>query len=166
MPISKLLTLTFALVPTLLAASASRAAETARSPEQVTMDRMRAIAGALLSRQIDETSGENRLGGPAAGWTAWVRAGQASTLVRMPPEKELRSHSEVVALLRPREDFIYLCDVPERDAWGERIEVYYEEEKMLTGRHRDLRQAVRALAAGRRGDGAPGGAESRAVPGL
>lgn len=113
------------------AAMAAGTAQNADSRERQTMEKLRSLAGALLSRQIDETSGENRLGDPAGDW---VLTGQASTLVRMPPRKELRSYSSVFDLLRPREDFIYLCDIPERDAWGERIEVYYEQEKLLSGK--------------------------------
>lgn len=120
------------LVPlALLAPSAAPAQLAPGSPEQLTMDKMRAIAGALLFRESDETSGENRLEGLAAGW---ILASAPSSLIRMPPAKELRSYAEVLMLLRPREDFIYLCDVPERDAWGEKIEVYYEEERILAGR--------------------------------
>ena len=129
----------------LLAPSAAPAQLAPGTPEQQTMDRLRAIAGALLFRESDETSGENRLEGPAAGW---ILTSEPPSLIRMPPAKELRSYPAVLMLLRPSEDFIYLCDVPERDAWGERIEVYYEEERILAGRA----VTVRSSGANRRFD--------------
>ncbi|MEO8275819.1 MAG: hypothetical protein ABI639_06335 [Thermoanaerobaculia bacterium] len=91
---------------------------------------MRALAGALLSRQIDETSGSNGFVPPPADF---VYASQPSDLVRMPPQSALRRHSEVVELLHPSDDFYYLCEVYERDGWGGRIEVYYQEENLLSG---------------------------------
>ncbi len=108
------------------------------SLEQVTMDRLRALAGALLSRYQDEVSGENRMGAPA---NDWVFASQSSDLIRVPDVRALRSRKGVLGLLRPSEDFIYLCDVPDRDAWGERIEVYYEQDKILSARFLTVRSA-------------------------
>ena len=49
---------------------------------------------------------------------------------------------------QPREGIIYLHEIPDRDAWGERIEVYYEQEKLLTGRV----VTVRSSGANRRFD--------------
>lgn len=108
------------------------------SPEQETMSQLRAIAGALLSRYEDEVSGENRMGAPA---NDWILASQPSDLIRVPDVRALRSRKGVLGLLRPGADFIYLCDVPDRDAWGERIEVYYEQDKILSARFLTVRSA-------------------------
>ena len=106
------------------------------------MERMRALAGALLSRYEDEVSGENRLGAPADAWILVSQsASQPSDLIRVPNVRALRSRKGVLGLLRPSEDFIYLCDVPDRDAWGERIEVYYEQDKILSARFLTVRSA-------------------------
>ena len=108
------------------------------SPEQETISRLRALAGALLSRHQDEVSGENRMGTPA---NDWLLASQASDVIRVPNVRALRSRKGVLGLLRPSEDFIYLCDVPDRDGWGERIEVYYEQDKFLSARFLTVRSA-------------------------
>ena len=102
------------------------------------MSRLRALAGALLSRHQDEVSGENRMGTPA---NDWILASQPSDVIRVPNVRALRSRKGVLGLLRPSEDFIYLCDVPDRDAWGERIEVYYEQDKLLSARFLTVRSA-------------------------
>ncbi len=127
---------TFALVVALLVPAATRAESP--SPEHETMERLRAIAGALLSRAVDEVSGENRMGEPA---NDWLLASRPSDFIRVPTVRELRSRKGVLGLLRPSEDFIYLCDVPDRDAWGSRIEVYYEQEKLLSARFLTVRSA-------------------------
>jgi hypothetical protein len=129
----------FVLAATLLAPSRTSSAETAEpTPEQETMSRLRALAGALLSRSIDEISGENRMGAPADDW---ILASKPSERVRVPNVRALRTRKGVLGLLRPSEDFIYLCDVPDRDAWGTRIEVYYQEEKLLSARFLTVRSA-------------------------
>ena len=128
----------FALLLASVAGSGSGLEGPPPSPEQVTMDRLRAIAGALLSRYEDEVSGENRLGAPTYDW---VLASQPSDLVRVPDVRALRSRKGVLGLLRPSEDFIYLCDVPDLDAWGRRIEVYYEQDKILSARFLTVRSA-------------------------
>lgn len=65
------------------------------SPELQTMQTMRDLAGALLSREVDEMSGEHRVDGPGAGW---VLASRDSNLVRMPSKGERRSPAEVLDL--------------------------------------------------------------------
>lgn len=133
---STLRTSTCCLVAAMLVSVSAPAAST--SPEQETMSRLRALAGALLSRYQDEVSGENRMGAPA---NDWVLASPPSDVIRVPDVRALRSRKGVLGLLRPREDFIYLCDVPDRDAWGERIEVYYEQDKLLSARFLTVRSA-------------------------
>lgn len=140
MSASTLRTSTCFLVAAMLMSASAPAAST--SPEQETMSRLRALAGALLSRHEDEVSGENRMGAPASDWIlASQPASQPSNLIRVPDVRALRSRKGVLGLLRPSEDFIYLCDVPERDAWGERIEVYYEQDKILSARFLTVRSA-------------------------
>jgi hypothetical protein len=123
------------LVPLALLASSSLAAEenlaSPASPEAVTMDRLRVIAGALQSFVNDATSGENRLERAPAGW---VLASQPSKLVRIPAVNELLSYRELFDLLNPLENASYLSEIPEYDGWGKRIEVYYAEEKLLAAR--------------------------------
>ncbi|MEO8197386.1 MAG: hypothetical protein ABI689_11775 [Thermoanaerobaculia bacterium] len=114
-----------------MAHSTTASGEVAASPEQVTLARMRLLAGALLSRQSDETSGSNWMLAPVSDF---VLAGQPSELVRMPPRSALRRHSQVVELLHPSDDFYYLCEVYERDGWGGRIEVYFQEENILSAK--------------------------------
>jgi hypothetical protein len=133
---STLRTSTCFLVASMLVSVSAPAASI--SPEQETMSRLRALAGALLSRYQDEVSGENRMGAPA---NDWILASQPSELIRVPDVRALRSRKGVLGLLRPREDFIYLCDVPDRDAWGSRIEVYYEQDKLLSARFLTVRSA-------------------------
>ena len=138
-PRATLVLFTAALLATSVASSPASSDGTAgTSPEQETLSRLRAIAGALLSRWQDEVSGENRLAAPR---NDWILASQPSDVIRVPAVRALRSRKGVLGLLRPTEDFIYLCDVPDRDAWGERIEVYYEQDKILTARFLTVRSA-------------------------
>jgi hypothetical protein len=130
----------------LLAASSSALAEEKAAPERETMDRMRTIAAALQSRWEDMISGSNEEPGPA---NAALRPGDPPNLVRVPPRKDRFSAADVVEFLQPREDLIYLHEIPSEDAWGGRIEVYFDlghvcSERVIT---------VRSAGANRRFDG-------------
>ena len=114
-----------------VAGPALPADEKSVSPEKQTMEMLRSIAGALLSRQIDEQSGGNALDTPAR---AALRRGDPPNLVRMPLLADRLSHRAVVELLQPRPDIIYLQDIPEFDAWGERIDVFYDQDHLFAER--------------------------------
>lgn len=127
------------LFAAMLIFSSSVPAAEGADPERETMESVRAIAGALLSRQIDEQSGASDMSTPPR---AALRPGDAPNLVRMPPAADRLTYQGVLELLQPREDVIYLPEIPTVDAWGERLEVYYDQS------HVDFNRVVTVRSSG------------------
>ena len=76
--------------------------------QQQTVSTLRDLGTALMSWLTDQ------VGAASAG---------ASKTYRF-DDFELKSHEEVVEMLKPTEDFYYMKDVPEFDGWGHPLEIW------------------------------------------
>lgn len=118
------------------------AEEPAGTPELETVRRMRALGAALRSWRIDNlpplsTTQSKTPPGAAA------RPGDPEGLIRIPPPEDLLELSGIENLLQGDERWIYLHEIPQLDAWGQPLEVWFDLDHLMSLRVLTIRSVGR-----------------------
>lgn len=118
------------------------AQEPAGTPELETVRRMRALGAALRSWRIDNLpapAGSQSKTPPGAA----TRPGDPEGLIRIPPPEDLLTLAGIEDLLQADERWIYLSEIPQLDAWGQPLEVWFDLDHLLANRVLTIRSRGR-----------------------
>lgn len=118
------------------------AEEPAGTPELETVRRMRALGAALLSWRIDNLPPHSATQSKTPPGAA-ARPGDPEGLIRIPPPEDLLALAGIENLLQGDERWIYLREIPQLDAWGQPLEVWFDLDHLMAHRVLTIRSVGR-----------------------